>query len=160
MANSLFEVARLLATPDFAGSSPCPKPLKYVTTPGVVVTVTVPVLFGSAPTTTGPSLKALNEERPVVVEAPVVNVNGAPDTQLKIPASCQSSTTRLITDVALLRNLRFESNGNANVPLLMIWWVRSNPSGPRLRLRSRRVLKTSPPSSSAIPMDLLQVYEV
>src|SRR5262245_18351588 len=120
MASSLFEVARLLVTPAFAGSSTCPKPLKYVTTPGVFVTVTVPVLFGTAPTAMGPSLMALKEERPVVVEAPVVNVNGAPDTQLKIPASCQSSTTRLITEGALLMNRRFEPNGYGIVPLLMI----------------------------------------
>src|SRR5207248_2221558 len=90
IANSLFddEVVFNAVTPAFAGSGTWPKPSKYVTTPGVDVIVTFPVLLGRTPNTTGASLPKLYDD------LPVVRLRGAPDLQLKMPDNCQFSTNR------------------------------------------------------------------
>jgi hypothetical protein len=62
----------------------------------------------------------LNDDLPVVAEAPVVKLNGAPDVQLKIPANCQFSTIRFTIDGALVRSRRSGPKGSEYVPLLMI----------------------------------------
>src|SRR5262245_12843337 len=120
----------------------------------------LPVFFGSTPTTIGASLPELNDDLPVVAVPPVVKLSGAPDLQLRIPESCQFSTSRCTIEGALDNSARFGPKGSENVPLPVIWCVRSRPSGPRFKLLFRSVLKTVPPSSSEIPRDLLHVYAI
>ena len=103
-----------VVTPALAGSTTCPKPSKYVTTPGVDVIVTFPVLLGRAPRSIGASLFELKEDL-----APV-KVSGAPAVQLRIPDNCQFSTIRDTMGWAFASSARFGPKGNMNVPLLVI----------------------------------------
>jgi hypothetical protein len=116
IAISLLEFWSVLAvvTPALAGSTTCPKPSKYVTTPGVDVIVTFPVLLGRGPMSIGPSLFELKED------LTPVKVRGAPAVQLRIPDICQFSTIRDTMGWAFARNARFGPKGNMNVPLLVI----------------------------------------
>ena len=116
IAISLLELESVLAavTPAFAGSSTCPKPLKYVTTPGADVIVTFPVLLGRAPRRIGPSLFELKDDLTPVKD------RGAPAVQLRIPDICQFSTSRDTMGWAFASSARFGPKGTKTVPLLVI----------------------------------------
>src|SRR5262245_27070782 len=85
---------------------------------------TLPLLFGKLPTRLGTISVLLF----VIVETPVVMLNGWPEVRLKMAPNCQLSANRINQPGPLFRNARLGPNGKSHVPLLVIACVRWKPS--------------------------------